>query len=79
MVFTVPDMTGWTSAQRAEFYEANADHVDEIFCGETATFVFDPDRTLTERDGVMMSMREAQTYDAKQDYLKKHPDAKVRP
>jgi len=78
MTYEVPDMTGWSDTERAIFYEKNAEHFDEIFSGETATFVFDPDTTLTDRDGILMSLREARTYDAKQRWLRTHTEERAK-
>jgi len=65
MTFETPDMSGWTDAQRADYYYENRDHFNEIFSGEKATFVFDPYTTTTTRE-VVMTLREARAYDAKQ-------------
>jgi len=75
MAFQVPDMTGWSEVERAQFYENNAEHFDEIFSGEAATFICDPNKALTERDGIIMTCREAQGYDAKKEWMAKHADA----
>lgn len=67
MTFEVPDMTGWSDTDRAEFYEANVEHIDEIFDDGTVQFYADPDTTLTTRV-VPMTIREAQIFDNKQKY-----------
>jgi hypothetical protein len=71
MTFHVPDMSGWSEAKRGEWYYQNRAHVDEIFSGDTVTFVFDPDLTLTTRE-VPMTLREAKIFDRKQEYAYQH-------
>jgi len=78
MVFRVPDMTGWSELERAKFYEENSEHFDEIFSGEKATFICNPDTALTERDGIVMTLREAQGYDAKKAWLAKHKEDQAK-
>lgn len=65
------DLSGMTAAERAAYYEANADKFNDIFDGEPTQFYFDPDRTLTKVDGVLMSLREARTYQAKMDHAQR--------
>jgi len=64
MAIEVPDMTGWTGAQEAEWYYQHRDHIDEVFNDGTQEFTTDPDKTLTTRE-VVMTLREAEAYDAK--------------
>jgi len=71
---TDDDIPTMTIDEEVAYYEANADRLDEIFDGEPVQFVSDPDITLTERDGILMSFREARTYDAKQAWKRAHPE-----
>ena len=71
------DLATMTEEERAAYYKANEDRLDEIFGGEPVRFFFDPDRTMTSRDGLVMSLREAATYEAKQAWSKSHPDDTV--
>jgi hypothetical protein len=76
-MFVKADLTGKSEAERAAYYEANAEHFDQIFDGERVTFDFDPDRTLTNCDDVLMTLREAKAYDAKKAWSEKHPSAHI--
>ena len=76
-MFVKPDMTGWSDAKRGAFYMANEDHLDEIFNDGVQEFFFDPDGTITTRDGLAMTLREASAYDAKKRWLAEHPGARA--
>jgi len=72
------DLRNMSIAERAEYYQANADRFDEIFDGKKVRFNFDPDTTLTKRDDVLMSLREARTFDAKQAFAEANDAAPQR-
>ena len=67
---TDDDIPSMTLEEEAAYYEANAHRINEIFDGEPATFIFDPDYTMTTRI-VPMTLREARIYDSKLAYARR--------
>ena len=74
--YEIPDMTGWTDKQQADWYDEHHEDWDEIFSGETVEFYSDPETCLTTRI-VPMTIKEARIYDAKQEYAARHQRALV--